>query len=189
MVYILLGEGFEEIEALAPADILRRAGIEVATVGLTGCSVTGAHGITVQADKTMDEISEEGAEMLVLPGGSKGVASIKACAGAIKLIETFMGKRKLIAAICAAPTILAELGLIGGMRAVVYPGLEDVLENAGVRVQPDERVTQDHNLITAQAAGSAMDFSLKLVTVLRGWYAAEKVRTALYYHGNERSLT
>ncbi len=189
MVYILLGEGFEEIEALAPVDILRRAGIAVETVGLSGRAVTGSHGITVQCDVTIDEITQEGADMLILPGGSKGVESIKACAGAIALIEAFMEKRKLIAAICAAPALLAELGLIGGLRAVVYPGLEDVLENAGVRVQPDEHVTQDHNIITAQAAGSAVDFSLKLVTVLRGWYASEKVRTAIHYHGNERSLT
>ncbi len=189
MVYILLGEGFEEIEAVAPIDVLRRANIECRTVGLSGKSVQGGHGIVLEADTLIDEIKLEDAEMIVLPGGGGGVDSILDCSPAMQLIKSALEAGKLIGAICAAPTILAKLDGLRNKRAVCYPGVENVLENAGARIQRDECVTHDRNIITAQAAGSAIDFALKLVSMLRGWEAAEHVRHSIYYEGNNRPLT
>ncbi len=189
MVYVLFSDGFEEMEALAPVDLMRRAAIEVKTIGLTGSTVTGAHGIPVVMDGTLEDVDREKLEMLVLPGGTKGVAGIGACPQAVELIRWVAGERKLLGAICAAPGLLGQLGVLNGCRAVVYPGLEDQLTGGGARVQQDERVTHDKNLITAQAAGSSVDFGLKLVAMLRGWTAAETVRREIHYHGGDRSLT
>lgn len=189
MVYLILGDGFEEIEAVTPLDILRRAGIDVLSVGLSGKTATGSHGIVVTADREIGEVSADDAEMLILPGGGKGVESIRRNKKCVELIKAFGESGKLVAAICAAPSVLASMGFLKGLHAVVYPGMEDKLEQAGALVPRDERVMQDRNVITAQAAGSAVDFALKLVCVLRGWYEAEKVRREIYYQGHDRSLT
>ena len=118
MVYILLGTGFEEIEALTPVDLLRRAGVEVKTVGLNGKIVYGSHAIGVEADMTIEELDVSDAEMIVLPGGLGGVASIRGCEKALEAVKAVWAAGKYVAAICAGPTVLAELGLLTGKKAL-----------------------------------------------------------------------
>ena len=182
MVYILLGEGFEEIEAIAPLDILRRADIETATVSLTDdLLVNGGHDIKVKADITLSQVDFEKLEMLVLPGGLGGVASIKSSAAAMDLIQKVWNENKKLAAICAAPTILAKLDLLKGLSVTCYPTVSDVIEDAGGTYKSDS-VVHDGNLITGQAAGASIDFGLELVAVIRNREAAEKQRSSMVYN-------
>ncbi len=181
MVYLLLGEGFEESEAIVPADLLRRAGVEVRLTALKGKEVTSSHAIQVACDCALEDVNEDEAEMLILPGGLGGVNAILGCESALGLIQRCGDKGSYIAAICAAPTILAHLGMLDRRNAVVYPGMEDQMLSAVVK--KGSRVVTDGHLITAEAAGSAFDFGLKLVEVLKGAEAAQEVRHAVHYHG------
>lgn len=181
MVCVLLGNGFEETEALIPVDLLRRAGIPVALTGLTGHEVSGAHQITVKADKLLSEVEPDEIEMIFLPGGSGGVASISACPQALQLIRDLYEGDRYVAAICAAPTVLAALGLLLGRPAVCYPGMETQL--SGALVQKGVPVVSDGKIITGEAAGSAFAFGLKLIEVLKGPAVAESVKNQVYYHG------
>ena len=124
MVYILLAEGFEESEALIPADLMRRAGLEVRLVGLDALQVTGGHGITVTADVTLDQVDTDQMQLLMLPGGLGGVESILMNLFALGLIQRAWDQGCYLAAICAAPTILAHLGIVDRRKAVCYPGME-----------------------------------------------------------------
>ena len=187
MVMILLGEGFEESEAIVPANLLRRAGVEVSLVGLGGRQITGGHGITVTADQTLEEAEQNldlnELEMLVLPGGLKGVDSIQRDPLALGLIQRAWEHGCWLAAICAAPTILAGLGILDRRKAVCYPGMEDRLGSA---VYTGGRpIVVDGHLITGRAAGACFDFALKLVESLRGAEAARRVRYAVYYRGEQ----
>ena len=181
MVYMLLGDGFEEMEAVVPADLLRRAGVSVALVGLEDLSVTGGHGITLAADLTLDQVSVEDMEMLVLPGGLGGVDSIRMNLFAMGLIQAAYDHGCYVAAICAAPTLLAHLGLTDRRKAVCYPGMEEDMGSAVV--QPDRAVVSDGHIITGRAAGSAFEFGLGLVEVLKGAGEAGRVRHAVCYRG------
>lgn len=181
MVYVLLGEGFEEAEAVVPVDLLRRAGVEVALVGLKGGVVRSSHGVAVTCDCALKDVDEHGLEMLVLPGGLAGVEAISADETALGLIQRSADRGAYIAAICAAPTILARLGLLDRRRAVVYPGMEEQMLSAVV--QPGKAVVVDGHLITGEAAGSAFDFGLKLVEILKGAEAAQAVCRAVHYRG------
>ena len=179
MVNILLADGFEESEALVPADLLRRAGVEVALVGVDGGQVAGAHGITVAADKTLKELDREQVELLMLPGGLGGVEAIRKSAAAMELIQYCVSQGRWVAAICAAPTVLAQLGITDGKQAVCYPGMEDQMGAA--QVQKGSPVVADGRVITGEAAGAAFDFGLKLVEALRGAECARQVKNAVYY--------
>ena len=181
MVYILLGEGFEESEAMIPTDLLRRAGVEVALVGLEDRQVTSSHGVTMIADITLSEVDDEKMDMLVLPGGLGGVASIQMNLFAMALIQKAWDHGCYLAAICAAPTILAHIGLIDRRKAVCFPGMEDEMGSAVVQV--GSRVVVVGHIITGEAAGSSFDFGLKLVEILRGAKTAQEVRNAVHYHG------
>ena len=181
MVAILLGEGFEESEALVPADLLRRAGLKVCLVGLHSLQVTGGHGITVTADTTLDQLSPEDLKMLVLPGGLGGVEAIHSSTPALTLIQRCSDHGCWLAAICAAPTILANLGILDRRRAVCYPGMEDMMGSAVV--QKGTPVVVDGHIVTGEAAGSAFAFGLTLVEVLKGTEAAHQVKHAVHYHG------
>ena len=130
MVYILLGTGFEETEAIAPLDLLRRAGIPVMTVGLNGKIVYGGHGIGVEADISLGEMDLTAMDMIVLPGGLGGVASIRASQKALDAIRFAWDNDKYVAAICAGPTVLADLGLVSGKKATCYPGCESGMADA-----------------------------------------------------------
>ena len=173
MVYVLLGTGFEEIEALTPVDLLRRAGVEVKTVGLNGKIVYGSHAIGVEADLTIDELDVRDAEMIVLPGGLGGVASIRGCQKALEAVKAVYGMDKYVAAICAGPTVLADLGITAGMNATCYPGCEGGMGSAFV--DSDAACVQDEKLITGASAGCAIPFGLMLVEALKGQEAAEAI--------------
>lgn len=179
MVYILLAPGFEEAEALVPADLLRRAGIEVALTALEGEQITGSHQITVKADLSLDQVDLDRADMVVLPGGGVGVQNLGRSAAVEALVREAAARGIPLAAICAAPTLLGRWGLLEGKRAVCYPGMEDGL--AGATVCRESGVAEDVKLVTGRAAGSAVDFGLKLVEVLSGEDKAREVRHAVYY--------
>ena len=173
MVYILLGTGFEEVEALTPVDLLRRAGISVLTVGLNGKHITGGHGITVEADILVEEMDLTDLEMLVLPGGLGGVASIRGCEAAMNAIRFAYENGKWVAAICAAPTVLAHLGITDGRHATCYPGCEENMGSAIMEENKDYVV--DGKIITGTSAGCAIPFGLALVEALCGREKADEV--------------
>ncbi len=159
MVYILLAEGFEEAEALIPADLLRRAGLPVSLVGLNAATVAGGHGIAVAADLTLEQVVLSSQDMLLLPGGKGGVESMQMDLFALALIQKAHTVGCYLAAICAAPTLLAHLGLLDRRSAVCYPGMEGEMGSAVVR--PECPVVVDGRIITARSAGCAFDFALK----------------------------
>ena len=173
MVYVLLGTGFEEIEAIAPIDLLRRAGVQVLTVGINGKTVYGGHGIGVEADITLDQLDLTDLEMIVLPGGLGGVASIRASAQAMDAIRFAWENNKYVGAICAGPTVLADLGIVDGRQATCYPGCETGMKDA-VMV-PGAACVTDGNLITGTSAGCAVPFGLALIAALKGEQAARTV--------------
>lgn len=180
MVYILLGEGFEEAEALVTADVLRRAEVPVSLTGIGGDFVAGSHGITVKTDVTVESVSLSGGDMVVLPGGLGGVASMEGSGPAMALIRQAAENPEIwLAAICAAPTLLGRWGLLEGKDAVCYPGMEEGLTGAQPRM--DRGVVVDGKIITGRAAGSAFDFGLALVEALAGAAEADKVRHGIYY--------
>lgn len=179
MVYVLLGEGFEESEAIVPVDLLRRAGVEVKLTALKGRKVTSSHAITVECDCALSEVDEGDVTMLVIPGGLGGVDAIMGDQSALGLIQRSADRGAYIAAICAGPTILAHLGLLDRRKAVCYPGMEEQMLSAVV--QKGKAVVTDGHLITGQAAGSAFDFGLKLVEVLKGGEAAGRVCQGVHY--------
>ncbi len=183
MVYILLGKGFEETEALTAADVLRRASLPVSLAGIGGNAVTGSHGVTVQADLPVEEVALGEGDMVVLPGGMGGVAAIEGSAAAMALVRQAAGDDRLwLAAICAAPTLLARAGLLRpGTHCVCYPGMEGELSAAGAVPLMDHSVVTEGRLVTGRAPGSSFDFALALVEVLSGTAAADQVRAALHY--------
>ena len=173
MVYMLLGTGFEETEAIAPLDLLRRAGVEVMTVGLNGKIVRGGHGIGVEADITIEEMDLTQLEMIILPGGLGGVASARACQPALDALRFAHENDKYVAAICAGPTVLADLGITDGKKATCYPGCEKQMGSADIA--PDAAFVWDGKLITGTSAGCAIPFSLALIAALKGHEAADAV--------------
>ena len=179
MLYILLAPGFEEAEALVPADLLRRAGLEAKLIGLTAAPVPGGQGMQVVPDGTLDQVDLDRADMIVLPGGSLGVKNLGAEPGVEALVRQAAQRGIWVAAICAAPTLLAQWGLLHGKRAVCYPGLEPRLGDA---LPQDFSVVEAGAIITGRAAGSAFDFGLKLVSVLSNPEKSEEVRHGICYY-------
>ncbi len=179
MVYILLAPGFEEAEALVPADLLRRANIETALVSVTGKPVPGSHGITVVADIALEDVDLSKADMVVLPGGGLGYKNLGKEPRVERLVKEAAEKGLWVAAICAAPTLFGKWGLLTGKDAVCYPGMEEGLTGAQARM--DQRFVTDGKIITGRAAGSAFDFGLALVEALAGKDEAGKVRHDIYY--------
>ena len=173
MVYMLLGTGFEETEAIAPLDLLRRAGVEVKTVGLNGKVIYGSHNIGVEADMEIDALDVTDLEMIILPGGLGGVASCRACPAAMDALKYAWDNDKYVAAICAGPTVLADLGITAGMNATCYPGCEGGMGSA-IMVE-DAAVVTDEKLITGTSAGCAIPFGLALVEVLKGEEEADRI--------------
>ena len=178
MIYLFLAEGFEEIEALTPVDILRRAGKQVTTVGIGGKTVTGSHGISVLADVQDNDLDVTDADMIILPGGMPGTLHLDASPIVHRAIDSAVAKGAYIAAICAAPTILGKRGLLDGKKAICYPGMESDLMGA---ILGEDTVVQDGNIITAAGMGAALPFALKLTEVLCGTEIAQKLATAVVY--------
>ena len=173
MVYVLLGTGFEETEAIVPVDLLRRAGIEVMTVGINGKTVYGGHNIGIESDILSEDMDLSNMDMIVLPGGLGGVASIRGSKPAMEAVRYAWENGKYTAAICAAPTILAELGITSGRNATCYPGCEADMGDA--IVAGDLACVQDGKLITGASAGCAIPFGLALIRALKGQEAADRI--------------
>ena len=173
MVYVLLGTGFEEVEAIAPVDLMRRAGIEVQTVGITGKTVTGSHKIPVEADILPENMDLESMDMIVLPGGLGGVASARASQAALDALRWGWEHDRFVAAICAGPTVLADLGIPDGKKATCFPGCEGQMGKADM--VPGVAAIRDGKLITGTSAGCAIPFALELSKALKGSEAADKV--------------
>ena len=173
MVYVLLGTGFEEVEAITPIDLLRRADIPVTTVGITGKTVFGGHNIGIEADITIDELNPNDMDMIVLPGGLGGVASARASEKAMNLLRYAWDHGKFVAAICAGPTVLADLGITDGREATCYPGCEDSMGSA--KLVNNIPCIRDGNLITGTSAGCAVPFGLMLIAALKGQDIADAV--------------
>ena len=180
MIYVFFGQGFEEIEAVTPVDLLRRAELPVKTVGVGGKEITGAHGITVMCDLTEEEASPEGLDMIVLPGGMPGTLSLEHSETVQAFIDFCAENGKWIAAICAAPSILGHKGRLAGRFATCYPGFEDQL--AGARIQEDP-VCVDGKFVTGKGPGAAVEFSLKLVELLVSPTRAEFLKGSLQCRG------
>jgi len=160
-IFVFLAEGFEEIEALTPVDVLRRAGLSVQTVSVMDEQVVaGAHGVPVLADNMFAEINPEDAEMILLPGGLPGATNLDAHEGLSRMILDFAAAEKPLAAICAAPLVLGNRGLLQGKKATCYPGFETYLQGAEYTAA---LVEKDGNIITGKGPGAAMEFAFAIV--------------------------
>lgn len=172
MYYLFLADGFEETEALAALDVMRRAGMNVQTVGVTGEAVTSSHNVTVKADVTIDQINPKAADGAVLPGGMPGTINLEQCGRVLDCV-TYCYENKLpVCAICAAPSILGHLGILEGRTATCFPGFETELKGAtctGAHVETDGHV------ITAKGAGCAVKFGHAIVSLAVSKEAADKV--------------
>ena len=157
-----LADGFEEIEAFTVVDVLRRAGLEVETVGVIGSIIKGSNGVRLMADKRFMEINPESYDAIVLPGGP-GYKTLARTGKLIEMLKDFNARKKVIGAICAAPLVLAQAGLLDEKRATIYPGLE-----RQISYPRGNKVVIDENIITSQGPGTAMDFALALVKKLCG---------------------
>ena len=173
MVYMLLGTGFEETEAIAPLDLLRRAGVEVMTVGVNGKIVHGSHGIGIESDIELHEMDLTALDMIILPGGLGGITSVRASEGAMNALRFAWDNGKFVAAICAGPTVLADLGITSGKQATCFPGCEKGMGDA-VMV-PNAAAVRDGRLITGTSAGCAIAFGLELIKALKGENEAERI--------------
>ena len=166
MVYVFLADGFEEIEALATVDILRRAEIEVLTVSVSEKTVKGAHGINVDADITKEEFDiNKPFDCVMLPGGMPGTRNLEKSSLVKEILIKAESENKIIAAICAAPLILGKMGLLKGKDAVCYPGFEDDLIDA--KVKP-ESVVRDGLILTGKCPGAALNFAFALCDMIKG---------------------
>lgn len=176
MVYLLLADGFEEVEALEPTDILRRGGVDVKTVGICDKRVTGSHNITVEADISIDDVSAEGMEALILPGGP-GHTLIEQNEKAKELIMK-AASDSILAAICASPSIIGKMGLLEGKKATCFPGYEECLKGAALT---REKAVKDGNIITARGAGAASEFGFLILAALKGRETADKIKEVMQY--------
>ncbi len=165
MVYMFLANGFEETEAIGCLDVLRRAEINIKTVGVGGKEITGSHGVTVVADLEMKDVDIQGIEGVILPGGMPGTLNLQADESVVNAVEFCADNGKLVAAICAAPMILGQLGLLEGKLAVCYPGFEEHLKGAIIENAP---VAIDDNIITGKGAGASMLFGARIAD----WFKA-----------------
>lgn len=176
-ICIFLAEGFEEMEAMFPLDILRRGGLNVKTVSVTGNkTVTSSHQVPVVADMLFEDLNEAEVEMIVLPGGLPGATNLDAHAGLDKLIMSFAAAGKPLAAICAAPMVYGKRGLLKGKKATCYPGFEKYLEGAETT---GAMVEQDGNFITGKGPGAAFDFASAIVAKFAGNAKIEEVRAGM----------
>lgn len=176
MIYMFLAHGFEETEALTPLDLLRRAGIEVTTVGIGGELVTGSHGITVQADIVDSVFHDDKPDMVILPGGMPGTRNLDASPVVDAALRATAACDGYLAAICAAPMVLGKRGLLKGKRAICFPGFEKFLDGA---ILSNRHVVRDGKTVTAAGMGVALDFGMELVAMLCGDVAAENLRASI----------
>lgn len=176
---VFFAEGFEEIEGLTVVDILRRAGVEAVTISITEQKeVQGSHKIGVLADRLYEEVDVSRLDGVVLPGGMPGTVNLGNHAGVLQALKSFAEEGKLVAAICAAPSVLGQAGLLQGKKAACYPGFEDKLTGAEVVY---EEVAEDGNVITSRGMGTAIAFGLKLTAYLTSEQKAKELAEAIIY--------
>lgn len=179
-VYLFLATGFEEVEALTVVDILRRGGVDCQTVSVMGdYDVTSSHMVTVRADLLFDEADFSDGEMLVMPGGIPGTPNLKAHEGLAKLIRQYKEEGKNLAAVCAAPTIYGEMGLLEGKNATCFPGMEDGLIGAN---KLTDNVVCDGQFITSRGMGTCIDFGLALLARLTNQDKAQEIGKKIVYY-------
>ena len=179
MVYLFLANGFEEIEALCTLDFLRRAGVDVKTVGVSGKIANGSHSIPVVCDITEDELDKDACfDMVILPGGMPGSTNLDNSKVVDYMVKRAVLEDKYICAICAAPFILGKRGILKGKRATCYPGFENQLEGAKL---VNEGCVRDGKIITGRAMGSSHDFALEIIEVLRGKDERKRLSDAVLY--------
>ncbi len=179
MIYVFLADGFEEIEALAPVDFLRRAGVDTVTVGVTGEAPCGAHGIKVAADISLtDVVMDDKVDGIILPGGMPGADNLNNCPDVQRAIDFCNKENKIISAICAAPFILGKRGLLKGKKATCFPGFEQYLEGATVE---SDGVVRDGNIITAKGAGVAWEFGAEIAAALVGKEKSDSILGAIQW--------
>ncbi len=176
MIYMFLANGFEEVEALCPLDLLRRAGLSVTTVGVGGDTIVGAHGIAVQADMPDTMYRDSRPDMIILPGGMPGTKNLDACKTVDAALRAANANGAYLAAICAAPMVLGKRGYLKGKKAICFPGFEEYLDGATVA---DTRVVRDGKIITAAGMGVALEFGLALVEALKDKNTADALRKAV----------
>ena len=172
MFYVFLAEGFEEVEALAPVDMMRRAKLEVKTVGVTGSEVTGSHKITVKPDIMLNEVKPEEIDGVVLPGGMPGTLNLEKSETVTNAVKFCAENDRFICAICAAPSILGHLGYLEGRKATCFPGFETELKGAEYT---EAHTETDGNVITAKGAGCAVEFGHAIISKALSKNAADKV--------------
>ena len=178
-VCLFLAPGFEECEAITAVDLLRRAGIEVTTAAVSSVTtVSGSHGVPVKADARINDLDLAGFDLLILPGGIPGTPNLKASPLVASALQGQVRAGKRVAAICAGPTVLGELGLLDGMRATCYPGCEDGLGGATYDPQP---VVTDSYVTTATGVGTAIPFALELISLLEGPEKAQEIGRQVLY--------
>ena len=179
MIYVFLATGFEDIEALAPVDIMRRAGLPVETVSITGTEIVeSAHGVGIKADRLLAEVDFSKADMIVLPGGLPVSNNLDACAPLTNAIAAAFAARKPIAAICAAPLVFGHLGILQGKKATCYPGVEGELAGATYTAAI---VEQDGNVITGKGPAAAFEFGYTIVDFFKGAGASNPLRQGMIY--------
>ncbi|MCQ2460676.1 MAG: DJ-1/PfpI family protein [Clostridia bacterium] len=177
MVYVLLAEGFEEIEAIAPVDVLRRAGVDVATAAVgKDYTVKGAHGIPLKADILLSDVKDADVDAVVLPGGMPGTKNLDESEDVRGLVRYCADKHKLICAICAAPSVLGHMRLLVGRKATCFPGFEGELHSS---IFTGASVTKDGNIITADGPGSAVNFAEAIAAEFVGNDAARRVTDSM----------
>ena len=176
-IIIHLAEGFEEIEAVTIIDVLRRAGLKVITVSVTGkYLVTGSHKIEIKADRLFEDIDYSMGRMIIMPGGMPGAKNLNEHLGLKSQIIEYYKEGKFLGAICAAPMVLGNLGILKGKKAVCYPGFESYLVGADLSMNA---FITDNKVITGRGVGAALQFSLEIVRIMKGEKSAEQLRIAL----------
>jgi 4-methyl-5(b-hydroxyethyl)-thiazole monophosphate biosynthesis len=177
-VLVPLADGFEEIEAMTVVDVLRRAGIKTTTAGLPGTIVDGSRNVKVIADTKLEDVDEKDFDAMVLVGGSPGYTNLSKSNKILKIIGDFHRDGKLVAAICGAPTVLAEAGILTNIKATVYPGLEKYIPKPR-----NDRVLSEGNVITSQGPGTSMEFALRIVEHLAGKETMKNIKEQLVFRG------
>jgi len=171
---VILAAGFEEIETVTIIDVLRRAAVDVTVAGLTANVVEGVHAIKIVPDKPIDDLKADSFDAVILPGGNPGYKNLRNDQRVIDIVKEASKSNKIVAAICAAPAVLSDAGVLEGKYCTIYPGMEDELENGGGKPKKDI-VVVDGNIITSRGPATALPFALKLAEKLAGKQVAEFV--------------
>lgn len=172
---VLLAPGFEEIEATTVIDVLRRCNVKVVVAGLSLELITGAHDIRIAADTAIDRVKAENYDAIICPGGNPGYINLRKNPTVLSLVRQAFASGKLVAAICAAPAVLADAGILKGKKCTIYPGMEGELERGGGKVQRD-LVVEDGNVITSQGPATALHFAFRVAERLAGKSVVEEVK-------------